>query len=412
MKRYLGRLASRLTANRHRLPRWVTRLIDKAISNPNSVVGRLGYAMLGSPSSSSATEGPVLSAPTRLYIGPANYAGQGRRWAHAVQANRPETEAVNMTVAVPGSVLQFEADIVVPLRTYMGDEEWQSAHFAYVSSFTHVLFESGRPLFGELFGPSSFDEAPLVAAKGPIVGMICHGSDARLPSRHAAADTWSPFHDRTLATPASERRVVEFLRRLEAFDGPAFVTTPDLLDDVPEGVWCPVVVEVDRWAGGSAPLTRERPVVVHSPSHSGVKGSELIEPAVRQLEAEGLLTYRRVEGIAPDAVPDVYRSADIVLDQFRLGSYGVAACEAMAAGRVVLGHVTPEVRDRVRAIAGVELPVVEATPDSIADVLRSVIADRDAARATAEASVAFVRELHDGRRSAHVLSTNLLNLRR
>ncbi|MFF1633928.1 hypothetical protein [Leifsonia sp. NPDC058248] len=412
MKRYLSRLAARLTANRHRLPRWVTRRIDSAIANPNSLAGRLGYAMLGSAASPTATEPPVLSAPTRLYIGPANYAGQGRRWAHAVQSNRPETEAVNMSVAVPGSVLQFESDIVVPLRTYMGDDGWQAAHFDYVTGFTHVLFESGRPLFGERFGPSAFDEAPLVAAKGPIVGMVCHGSDARLPSRHAAAHRWSPFHDRALATPAAERRVAEFLQRLEAFDGPSFVTTPDLLDDVPEGVWCPVVVDVDRWSGGPVPLQRERPVVVHSPSHSGVKGSELIEPAVRLLEMEGLITYRRVEDIAPDAVPEVYRSADIVLDQFRLGSYGVAACEAMAAGRVVLGHVTNDVRDRVREETDAELPIVEATPDTIADVLRSVIADREAARATAEASSAFARDVHDGRRSAHTLSTNLLSLRR
>ncbi len=41
-----------------------------------------------------------------------------------------------------------------------------------------------------------------------------------------------------------------------------------------------------------------------------------------------------------DAMPEVYGGADIVLDQFPLGTYGVAACEALVAGRLVVSHVS------------------------------------------------------------------------
>ena len=108
-------------------------------------------------------------------------------------------------------------------------------------------------------------------------------------------------------------------------------------------------------------------------------------------------------GVPAAQMPDVYRRADIVLDQFRLGDYGVAACEALAAGRVVVGHVSPAVRDAVRARTGRELPVVESRGGDIERTLIDILADPDRARALAEEGAAFVREVHDGRKAADAM---------
>ena len=67
-----------------------------------------------------------------------------------------------------------------------------------------------------------------------------------------------------------------------------------------------------------------------APSNSALKGDPSIDAQLRGLEREGLIEYRRVEGIPYSNMPQLYRTADIVLDQFRLGDYGVSACEAMA----------------------------------------------------------------------------------
>jgi len=61
------------------------------------------------------------------------------------------------------------------------------------------------------------------------------------------------------------------------------------------------------------------------------------------------------------------------------------------------------VRDRVRSLAGREVPIVEADPHTLGDVVTGLIADRDAAAERAVAGPGFVTELHDGRRSAEVL---------
>jgi glycosyltransferase involved in cell wall biosynthesis len=100
----------------------------------------------------------------------------------------------------------------------------------------------------------------------------------------------------------------------------------------------------------------------------------------------------------------VYKGADIVIDQFTMGLYGVAACEAMAAGRIVVSFVGDTVRARAREITGREVPIVEATPATLVEVLEKILDDRDAARDAAAAGPSYVRENHDGRRSAAALA--------
>jgi len=102
-------------------------------------------------------------------------------------------------------------------------------------------------------------------------------------------------------------------------------------------------------------------------------------------------------------MPSQLAQADIVLDQFSLGSYGVLAAQAKAAGRVVVGHVTQE----VRSLCPGDLPIVEATPDHLVEVIRGLLTDRDVAVASAHAARRYVADVHSGERSAQVLTAAL-----
>ena len=106
----------------------------------------------------------------------------------------------------------------------------------------------------------------------------------------------------------------------------------------------------------------------------------------------------------PAQAGELIRSADIVVDQVLLGLYGVLACEAMAAGRLVLGHVGERLRARVPA----DVPVVETTPDDLAEVLDHVLEDRLAAQLAAAQGPPFVERFHDGRYSSDILAGFLM----
>ncbi|GAB3144575.1 hypothetical protein [Marisediminicola antarctica] len=352
---------------------------------------------------------PVPAASTRLYIGPVNWAGQGYQWARAVRRFGNDADAVNMAYRV-GTEYGFPADYVVPVGVYSWSREWQERQAAYVhENFTHVLVEAERILFAGAFRGSLPAEVRELGRRGIGVAMLCHGSDIRLPSRHAARHADSPFRDGLWdLTPTLEKQARRNLALLESLGRPVFVSTPDLLVDVPGATWLPVVIEPDAWSTDQLPFQAHGlPVVAHAPSRAAVKGSDLVDPILQQLDDEGLLRYRRVERVAASDMPEVYRSSDIVLDQFRIGSYGVAACEAMAAGRVVVSHVSDDVRRHVLEATGETLPIVEATGANIEEVLRGIIADPAPYRRRAGDGPRFVTSVHNGLLSARALDAFL-----
>jgi glycosyltransferase involved in cell wall biosynthesis len=241
---------------------------------------------------------------------------------------------------------------------------------------------------------------------GLDVALLFHGSDIRLPSRHAKRERWSPFtpgDDLTERLEAQARRHAELV---ESLDLPVFVSTVDLLDDVPTARWLPVAIDPAPWQQAGRPLfAGERPVVVHVPSNAQLKGTDRIDTVLTELNDRGVLEYRRIAGVPHDRMPSVIGAADIVVDQLRIGLYGVAAAEALAAGRIVVSYVGDAVRHRVRSLTGREVPIVEADPDTLGDVLTGLIADRDAAAERAAVGPGYVAELHDGRRSAEALTS-------
>ena len=186
-------------------------------------------------------------------------------------------------------------------------------------------------------------------------------------------------------------------------DLPVFVSTPGLLD-VPRSKWLPVVVDVERWASRDAPLQRTVPIVAYVPSNSPMKGDSSIDEQLSLLETNRIIKYRRLEGVPSNEMPEIYRSADIVLDQFRLGDYGVAACEALAAGRVVVGHVSRKNRERVSDLTGRELPIVESRFADIGATIRQILDERDVYAELAAEGPDFTRAVHGGAASAAAMA--------
>lgn len=388
------------------LPQGIARIAGRIVRVfPDSFVRAILPGKYGYKQSDMTVVSPP-GTPIRLFVGPVNFGGQGTAWARAVERNLVGVGAVSMAYTGIGE-FGFPVDQSVPATGYVFSKSWQRDQAAAVASgFTHVLVEAERRLFGRVYDQSVEEQIAQLRSAGVQVAMLSHGTDLRLPSRHAANEPASPFRNGEWdLTPRLERDATENRAILEAVAAPVFVSTLGLLADAPAGSeWLPVVVDPELWAPGPAPLARERPIVAHAPSNGVVKGSALIDPVMQRLHDEGLIEYRRVSNVAASEMPQVYRDADVVLDQFRLGDYGVAACEAMLSGRVTVGHVSDEVRREVLRRTGIELPIVEARVETLEQVIRELLADPYAGAARAAAGRSFAETVHDGRFSARALS--------
>ncbi len=291
----------------------------------------------------------------RVLIGPVNTAGEAWQWATAITREVPSIAAESLTTGdEPGAKVHRTGTS----KQYSGDLRWQLQLTSWaLRNVTHVLFEAGQPMFGQLDGQLFDENVPMLDSAGIQHGVIFNGPE-----------------------------LDEVLReRLAGYSGPRFVTSPDLVESVENSEWLPFAVELNELASSESVLERKIPVVLHAASQDAV------DEVLTALEAKGLIEYQR------DA--DSVKSADIVVDDLTLGSYGVFACEAMAAGRVTVGHVT----DQVRELLPTELPIIEAAPGDLAEVIGWLIEEREEGRKLADAGPPYVREVHDGRKSVEVL---------
>ncbi|MHA6693998.1 glycosyltransferase [Homoserinimonas sp. A520] len=356
----------------------------------------------------SEDEVPVPQLPRdahiRLVIGPANSAEQGYQWSRAFERSFPSVAAMAMHGIGVGPFLP-QADIKVPMAVYQRSVSWLDSFEQYLSHQTHLIWESGLPLLGRRYGSDVKQEMTQFGARGVKGALLFHGSDIRPPSRHAALNEWSPFRDASGPVRALEEGAARNAALAAESGLPVFVSTPDLLRWLPEATWCPVVVDTTKWREAAATRSSAGPLVVaHAPSHKWLKGTDRVEPMLHRLSEEGVIEYRQAFGVPHASMPGFYAEADIVLDQFALGIYGVAACEAMASGRLVMSHVDDFTRDRVRERTGLELPIHEVTIGSLEDELRRAAAEPEHFEAMRAAGPAFVEAVHGGRRSAAAIA--------
>jgi glycosyltransferase involved in cell wall biosynthesis len=335
----------------------------------------------------------------RLVIGPANSAGQAWNWARAVERRFPQVGVE--TVMVNAGVFGFKCDISVGPDDFHRNYTWMVNYAWHVlRQKTHALFEAGRPLLGQPRGVLFDRDVPSLQAAGIETGVIFHGSEIRDPKIHAQYYRHSPFAiARDENVERLQKAVNNMIPRVAEFNGEKFVSTPDLLDFVADAAWLPLVVDVNALATDRPALEHQRPVVIHAPSNSSLKGSAFIDPVLQSLHDRGLVVYRRVNGIPHTELIEIIREADIVVDQILLGSYGVLACESMAAGRVTVGHVA----ERVRARVDTHIPLVEATPDNFTEVIERIVGNRDEFAKMATSGVDYICRHHDGTESAKVI---------
>lgn len=385
-----------------RAPRPLLRFVRR-IAAGHGILGRIADRVRYPYNASDVPQlAGVGDARVRLLIGPNNTAEQAYLWARAVEGELPGAAAVSV-YGLGSDTFEAEVDLRIPQAVYLRAGAWHAAFEDYLATRTHVIWESGLPLLGRRYGSSVAAEVRRLTERGVSCGLLFHGSDIRPPSLHAADSRWSPFSNTSRVVRALEDEATQNAALAASLDVPCFVSTPDLLRWLPGAEWCPIVVDPTRW---HAVRSREQgpPIVAHAPSNTWIKGTQLIEPMLGRLHHEGVIEYRQIVGVAHAAMPAFYAGADVVLDQFRLGSYGVAACEAFASGRLVMGHVDDRTRAEVRGRTGLDLPLHEATVESLEGELRRFAADPEAFAETQAAGPGFVAEVHDGRRSAAALA--------
>lgn len=166
------------------------------------------------------------------------------------------------------------------------------------------------------------------------------------------------------------------IKRISKFASKIYALNPDLLHVLPKSSeFLPYShIDLQEWQ----PLYPDplgRPLrILHAPSNRAVKGTNLILAALDLLKSEGYrLELLLVEGMSNKEARKIYQTADILIDQLYAGWYGALAVELMALGKPVIAYIREGDLKFIPKKMADDLPIINAAPSEICDVLRSVL---------------------------------------
>jgi hypothetical protein len=135
------------------------------------------------------------------------------------------------------------------------------------------------------------------------------------------------------------------------------------------------------------------PKIVHAPSAMEGKGTPYVRKAVEALKRKNyLFEYIEVHDQSKQKSIEAIKGADVFLDQFICGSYGMAACEAMAFGKPVFCYLMPS----VAKLLPEGCPIINSTVDQLEFLLEKFINDSSLRNLTGKKSREYVEKYHDG----------------
>ncbi len=204
------------------------------------------------------------------------------------------------------------------------------------------------------------------------------GSDIRIPEVEFANNPYyarayqSGYEYAATETMENSRRAqAQFARARFAFGADRGLFQYIQQDINQKHYWMPRRIILEDYEPAYPALIRTAPLVLHFPTAPVAKGASAVKRSVEIAQSMYPFEFRLVQGLPHDQAMMLMEQADIILDQFVLGDYGMATLEAMAYGKPVICYIKKPLAD----LYGLDLPVVNATQETLAESLLSLLQD-------------------------------------
>jgi hypothetical protein len=241
--------------------------------------------------------------------------------------------------------------------------------------------------------------------KGKKIVMTYNGCDARQKHKTMARVPFSPCHEDCCNggicnSGKADRIKARKIEKVARYADHIFAVNPDLMWFLPPGKSSFLPYAIAEWDNiRSLPYSPgETLTIVHAPTNRAAKGTEQILQAISRLKARHReIEVRLVENIPNKDALEVYRSADLVVDQVLAGWYGGLAVEVMKMGKPVAVYIREEDLRFIPPAMAADLKdaVIHVTPHDMESVLEGYLQDRELLKRKSEAGREYVARWHD-----------------
>ncbi|MDP2671606.1 MAG: glycosyltransferase [bacterium] len=136
--------------------------------------------------------------------------------------------------------------------------------------------------------------------------------------------------------------------------------------------------------------------ILHAPTKQEIKGTKFVTGAVEELKKEGMeIELTLVEKVQKEELFEQINRSDIVVDQLLIGWYGGFSVEAMALEKPVVCYLEDEYKDLVPF--GDEIPIINASKDTLKEILKKAISEKEELKALGKKGYEFVQKYHDAK---------------
>lgn len=178
-----------------------------------------------------------------------------------------------------------------------------------------------------------------------------------------------------------------------------FAVNPDLLYFLPEDISSFLPYSVSNWYDiQPIPLKIDHTIkIVHSATDRGAKGSNYIMQALENLKKNYKIEILFIESMPNQKALEIYKEADLLIDQVLAGWYGGFAVEGMRMGKPVGVFIREEDLKFIpkEMAKDLEEAVININPSNIGKVLEEYLQNPHLLYHKSEAGVEYVHKWHD-----------------
>lgn len=192
----------------------------------------------------------------------------------------------------------------------------------------------------------------------------------------------------------ADKKKIERLQWETKYIDKQLVCAPYISEFVPGSEVLPLGIDLNEYEFKPKLVPTDEFVVLHAPTHRGNKGTEFILNAIIELQEIGYnIKIMLAENISHKDLKKKYSEADIFIDQIVGGWYGTAAIEAMAIGTPTVCFIRESYFEYINY--GNEIPIINANPQTLKNVLRNLIDNKELLPKIGERSNEFVKKYHN-----------------
>ncbi|WBL46734.1 glycosyltransferase family 1 protein [Clostridium estertheticum] len=252
------------------------------------------------------------------------------------------------------------------------------------------------------FGTSltlDYSDLPILKNLNKKIFMQHWGSDVRL---YSVASKYNPY---VKVKATDEKEIINKLEFLGKYIDNCIVSDAELYEYVKnfyKNVYLiKQAIDIKEYTIKSKKINHEL-CIVHAPTSPEIKGTDSVLKVIEELKDKYSFNFKLVQGMSHSEARKIYEEADIIIDQLRIGSYGLLAIEAMAMGKTVITFISDPMKDKYPK----QLPIISANPDTLKDTLEYLIINKDMLEKVGEDGRTFVERYHD----SNLIAKNLLKL--